>query len=587
MDNLNVARRFSVATPDEAKASYHISSIVTIALAVSVMSWAPVSRAENWSVSFTDVAAKAGLLHPSIYGGVDRKRFIIETNGAGAALVDYDNDGWLDAFVLSGTRLQEGARREIAWPNGKAPTNRLYRNRRNGTFEDVTARVGLTRTGWASSVCAGDYDNDGWTDLFVTYFGRNVLYRNDGSAFRDVTSSANLAAKADRWGSGCTFVDFDRDGRLDLFVANYLAFDLATASEPGKGPNCLWKGVAVNCGPKGLPTDTNLLYRNNGDGTFADVSARSGVDRVTGRYSMTASAADVDEDGWPDIYVATDSTAAILYRNNKDGTFTDIAVESGAAFNDQGSPQAGMGLAVSDYNLDGRLDLLKTHFADDIPALYRNLGKGLFEDVAMAAGLGAQNRHVEWGSGMPDLDNDGLADILYVTGNVYPEIESVLPEYPHRGPRVVFRNLDGARFHDVTAVSGPGVAARHSSRGAAFGDVDNDGDVDVLVMNMNEPPSLLINSASRVNHWLMLHLQGARSNRSAIGATVIVRAGPRRQARVVLSQSSYYSHDDLRVHVGLGSAAVADEVEIRWPSGGVQRLEKVTGDQVLQVIERP
>ena len=359
------------------------------------------------------------------------------------------------------------------------------------------ASVGLTRTGWASSVCAGDYDNDGWTDLFVTYFGRNVLYRNDGGrAFRDTTSAAGLAAKADRWGSGCTFVDFDRDGRLDLFVANYLAFDLATASEPGKGPNCLWKGVPVNCGPKGLPTDTNLLYRNNGNGTFTDVSGGSKVDRVTGRYSMTASAGDFDEDGWPDIYVAADSTAAILYRNNHDGTFTDIAVESGAAFNDQGSAQAGMGLAVSDYNLDGRLDLFKTHFADDIPALYRNLGKGMFEDVAMAAGLGVQNRHVEWGSGMPDLDNDGLPDIFYVTGNVYPEIESVLPEYPHRGPRVVFRNLDGARFSDVTAVSGPGVGARHSSRGAAFGDVDNDGDVDVLVMNMNEPPSLLVNAAT-------------------------------------------------------------------------------------------
>ncbi len=574
------------------KSPCHIRSIAALALAASAIAWAPSPRADEWRVSFADVAAKAGLLHPSIYGGVDRKRFIIETNGAGAALVDYDNDGWLDAFILSGTRLEDGARREIAWPKDKAPTNRMYQNRRDGTFEDVTARVGLARTGWASSVCAGDHDNDGWTDLFVTYFGRNVLYRNDGGrAFRDTTSAAGLAAKADRWGSGCTFVDFDRDGRLDLFVANYLAFDLATASEPGKGPNCLWKGVPVNCGPKGLPTDTNLLYRNNGDGTFTDVSARSQVDRVTGRYSMTASAADVDEDGWPDIYVATDSTAAILYRNNKDGTFTDIAVESGAAFNDQGSPQAGMGLAVSDYNLDGRLDLLKTHFADDIPALYRNLGKGMFEDVAMAVGLGAQNRHVEWGSGMPDLDNDGLPDIFYVTGNVYPEIESVLPEYPHRGPRVVFRNLDGARFSDVTAASGPGVGARHSSRGAAFGDVDNDGDVDVLVMNMNEPPSLLVNeatastAASGANHWLMIQLEGTRSNRSAIGATVIVRAGARRQARVVLSQSSYYSHDDLRVHIGLGSAAAADEVEVRWPSGELQRLENVRADQILKIRE--
>jgi hypothetical protein len=561
------------------------TAIAALAFATSAISWAP-PRADDWTVSFADSASRAGLVHPSIYGDVDRKRFIIETNGAGVALVDYDNDGWLDALVMSGTRLEEGARRAVSWPRGEAPTNRLYRNRRDGTFEDVTERTGLTRTGWASSVCTADYDNDGWTDLFLTYFGRNVLYRNDsGRAFRDVTAAAGLTTPADRWGSGCTFIDYDRDGRADVFVANYLTFDLATAAEPGKGPNCLWKGVPVNCGPKGLPTDTNLLYRNNGDGTFADVSARSGIDRVTGRYSMTAAAADLDADGWTDIYVAADSTAAIFYRNNRDGTFTDIAVESGAAFNDQGSAQAGMGLAVSDYNGDGRLDLLKTHFADDIPALYRNLGKALFEDVAMASGLGSQNRYVEWGSGMPDLDNDGFPDIFYVTGNVYPEIERVLPEYPHRGPRILFRNRDGSRFEDVTGGSGPGVTAPHSSRGAAFGDVDNDGDVDALVMNMNEPPSLLVNAYSGANRWLMLHLEGARSNRSAIGGTVIVRAGDRTQARAVLSQSSYYSHDDLRVHVGLGTAAVADEIEIRWPSGAVQVLKNVRAGQILKVRE--
>jgi hypothetical protein len=560
--------------------------IVGVALAAGLAASPQPRSAADWTVSFTDVALNAGLVHPSIYGGADRKRFIIETNGAGAALVDYDNDGWLDALVLGGTRLEEGTRREMAWPAGRAPTSHLYRNRRDGSFEDVTARMGLTRTAWASSLCAGDFDNDGWTDLFVTAFGRNVLYRNDGGRrFDDVTARAGLAAPRDRWGSGCTFLDVDRDGRLDLFVANYLTFDLATAPEPGKGPNCLWKGVPVNCGPKGLQTDTNLLYRNNGDGTFSDVSSRSGIDRVTGRYSMTASAADLDADGWTDIYVAADSTAAILYRNNRDGTFTDVAVESGAAFNDQGSPQAGMGLAVSDYNLDGRLDLLKTHFADDIPALYRNLGKSLFEDVAMAAGLGVQNRHVEWGSGMPDLDNDGLPDIFYVTGNVYPEIERVLPEYPHRGPRVVFRNQDGSRFEEVTAASGPGVEARYSSRGAAFGDVDNDGDVDALIMNMNEPPSLLVNGAAKRNHWLLVQLEGTRSNRSAIGATVIVRAAGRTQARAVLSQSSYYSVDDLRVHVGLGPAAIVDEVEVRWPSGTIQRLEKVRANQVLKVRE--
>jgi enediyne biosynthesis protein E4 len=562
------------------------SSAVAI-LALPILAMAPQPASEPWSVTLTDVAAGSGLTHPSIYGGVDRKRFIIETNGAGVALVDYDKDGWLDALVLSGTRLEEGARRNVDWPAGQVPTNRLYRNLKNGKFEDVTARVGLTRTGWASSVCAGDYDNDGWTDLFVTYFGQNVLYRNAaGKTFEDVTGRASLARTDTRWGSGCTFIDIDRDGRLDLFVANYLAFDLATAPEPGKGPNCLWKGVPVNCGPKGLPTDTNLLYRNNGDGTFTDVSTASRVGAVTGRYPMTAAAADLDEDGWTDIYVAADSTAAILYRNNRDGTFTDVAVESGAAYNDQGGPQAGMGLAVSDYNGDGRLDLLKTHFADDIPALYRNLGKALFEDVAMASGLGVQNRHVEWGTGMPDLDNDGRPDIFYVTGNVYPEIERVMPEYPHKGPRVVFRNVDGTRFDDLTQSTSAGHAAR-SSRGAAFGDVDNDGDLDVLIMNMNEPPSLLINGYTGGNRRLQVQLEGTTSNRTAIGATVIVRAGGRTQTRAVLSQSSYYSHDDLRLHFGLGSADRVEQIDVRWPSGATQVLKDVAAGQILKVKESP
>jgi hypothetical protein len=365
-----------------------------------------------WNVTFTDIAEPAGLRAEIVYGGIDRKRFIIETNGSGVGLIDYDNDGWLDALTLSGTRLKEGTREEVTYPAGSAPTNRLYRNRRNGTFEDVTDAAGLRRSGWASSVCAGDYDNDGWTDLFVTYYGRNVLYRNRGGRFEDVTLRAGLAQPDVRWGSGCTFVDIDRDGRLDLFVANYLRFDLATASEPGSGSNCLWKGIPVNCGPKGLPTDTNLLYRNRGDGTFADVSSASRIADVKGRYSMTAMATDLDADGWPDIYVASDSTAAILYRNNRDGTFTDVAVESGIAYNENGNPQAGMGVAAGDINRDGRLDVLKTHFADDIPSLYKNLGKGLFEDVAVASGLAVENRYVEWGAGLPDLDNDGLQDLV-------------------------------------------------------------------------------------------------------------------------------------------------------------------------------
>ena len=536
-----------------------------------------------WRVEFKDVAERAGLREPVVYGGVDRKRFIIETNGSGVAFVDYDNDGWLDALTLSGTRLKEGTREELTYAPGTAPTNRLYRNKRNGTFEDVTEASGLRRTGWASGVCAGDYDNDGWTDLFLTSYGQNALYRNRGGRFEDATARAGLATSGIRWGSGCTFVDFDRDGRLDLFVANYLRFDLATAPEPGKGVNCLWKGIAVNCGPRGLPTDTNLLYHNRGGGNFADVSETSGIAKVTGRYPMTAFAVDLTGDGWSDIYVASDSTAAILYRNNRDGTFTDVAVESGAAYSENGNAQAGMGVAVGDYNRDGLLDVLKTHFADDIPSLYRNLGKGLFEDVAATAGLGVENRYVEWGAGLPDLDNDGLQDLVYVTGNVYPEIERSLPQYAHRSPRFVFRNI-GAAFVNVTKASGDAALA-HSSRGAATGDFDNDGDVDLLVMNMNERPSLLENQYAGGHGWIVIKLEGIASNRSAIGATVVVTSGGVRQARAVLSQSSYYSHDDLRLHFGLGGQSKADRVEVTWPSGRMETLNDVQGRRVVTIKE--
>ncbi len=535
----------------------------------------------TWPVTFVDAAAELGLTRTSVYGDADRKRFIIETNGCGVALIDVDNDDWVDALVLNGTRLAPGTRDEARFPAGQTPTPHLYRNVR-GRFVDRTAASGLDKTGWAASVCAGDYDNDGFIDLFLTAFGRNTLYRNRGDGtFEDVTRRAGLAVDRDRWGAGCTFVDIDRDGRLDLFVSNYLAFNLADAPEPGSGPNCLWKGLPVNCGPRGLPTDTNLLYRNRGDGTFVDVSAASGIASVTGRYAMTAAAADYDEDGWPDIYVAGDSTAAILYRNNRNGTFTDVALESGSAYSAQGAPQAGMGVGVSDVNGDGRLDLVKTHFADDIPALYRSLGKGQFEDVAAESGLGVQNRFVQWGVGMPDLDNDGFADLFFVTGNVYPELESRLPQYPHRGPRVVFHNTGDGRFADVTTRSGPGVTNPQSSRGAAFGDVDNDGDVDVLIFNMNAPPSLLRNDYGGPHRSLRIALRGRESNRAGFGATVLVTAAGRTQARAVLSQSSYYSHDDRRVHVGLGRAARADRIEVRWPGGKVDVLTNVPAGLLL------
>jgi hypothetical protein len=524
----------------------------------------------------TDVAAEAGLVHPTVYGGLESKKYIVEVTGCGVAFLDYDNDGWLDVFVLSGTRL-EGA------PAGA--TNRLYKNNRDGTFTDVTEAAGLTRAGWASAVTVGDYDNDGFDDLFVTYYGHNVLYRNNGDGtFTDVTERAGLHEEAVRYGSGCTWVDYDRDGRLDLFVAYYLDTTLERLPRPGENPDCSFRGVPVNCGPRGLPTGFARLYRNNGDGTFTDVSRASGVAEAKGSYPMTAVAADYDNDGWPDVYVACDSTQSWLFRNQHDGTFRQEALERGVAVSEDGFEQAGMGLAVGDYDLDGHLDIFKTHFSDDTNGLYRADGNGYFDDVSIRSGLGVETRYVGWGAGMVDLDNDGLPDLFLVTGSVYPEVERQNPAYPFKTPRLVFRNLGNGRFEELIDEAGPGVAAVHSSRGCAFGDFDNDGDVDVLVANMNEPPSLLRNDVTGSGHWLKVLLVGVKSNRSAIGARVVARYGGRTQAQEVTAQSSFYSANERRLHFGLGAAASAD-LEVRWPSGATERIPGVEAGQLVVVRE--
>ena len=526
---------------------------------------------------FTDVAAEAGLTQPIVYGGIDTKSYIIEVVGCGVAFFDYDNDGWLDILVLNGTRL-EGA------PPGTS--NRLYKNNRDGTFTDVTEKAGLVRTGWASAVTVGDYDNDGFDDLFITYYGQNVLYRNNGDGtFTDVTEKAGLRQSgAVRYGSGCTWVDYDRDGRLDLFVATYLDTTLEKLPKPGENTDCRWKGVPVNCGPRGLPTGSVQLFRNNGDGTFTDVSRQAGVAGASGSYPMTAVAADYDNDGWPDIYVACDSTPSWLFRNQQDGTFRQEGLERGVALSEDGLEQAGMGIAVGDYDLDGNLDLFKTHFSDDTNVLYRNDGKGYFNDVTIRAGLGVETRYVGWGAGMVDLDNDGFPDLFLVTGSVYPEVESKLPAYPYRTPRLVFRSLGDGRFEELIDEAGPGVAASHPSRGCAFGDFDNDGDVDILVMNMNEPPSLLRNDVTGKGHWLKVLLVGVKSNRSAIGARVVARYGGRAQAQEVTAQSSFYSSNDRRLHFGLGASTSAD-LTIRWPSGASEKVPGVEADQLVVIRE--
>ncbi|MBM3813140.1 MAG: CRTAC1 family protein [Acidimicrobiia bacterium] len=525
---------------------------------------------------FTDVAAEAGLRHPLIYGASDRKTYILETTGPGAAFIDYDKDGWLDIFLLSGTRL-----------DGDPPgvSNRLYRNTGKGRFEDVTEKAGLLRAGWASSVAAGDFDNDGHTDLFITYWGQNILYRNTGKGrFEDITAKAGLLQKGVYWGAGATFVDYDRDGDLDLFVSNYLVFDIAKVPKPGQTNNCNWKGIPVNCGPRGLPPARHWLYRNNGDGTFSDVSRASGILAAEGSYGMTAVAADFDNDGWPDIYVACDSTPSLFFRNNHDGTFTESALERGIALNEDGMEQAGMGLGIGDYNLDGSLDIFKTNFADDTNTLYRNDGKGNFQDVTIPSGLGVETRYVGWGAAIADLDNDGLADLFYVTGSVYPEVEAKLPQYPYKTPRVVFRNLGGGKFEELLEEAGPAIPVPHASRGAAFGDFDNDGDIDVLVVNMHEPPSLLRNDLSGNRNWLQVKLEGVKSNRDAIGARVTARYGGKVQAQEVLSQASFYSVNDFRLHFGLGAAEEVD-LEIRWPNGQVEKIGRVKPNRVVRILE--
>jgi len=529
-----------------------------------------------FSARFTDVAREAGLTQPVVYGGTESKSYIIEVVGCGVACLDYDNDGWVDLFLLNGTRL-EGA------PPGT--TNRLYKNNRDGTFTDVTGKAGLTRTGWASAVTVGDYDNDGFEDLFITCYGQNLLYHNNGDGtFTDVTEKAGLRREGERYGSGCTWVDYDRDGRLDLFVAYYLNTTLEKLPKPGENPDCRWKGMPVNCGPRGLPTGFVELFHNNGDGTFTDVTRQSGMAAAAGSYPMTAVAADFDNDGWPDIYVACDSTPSWLFRNQHDGTFREEALERGAALSEDGLEQAGMGLGVGDYDLDGNLDIFKTHFSDDTNVLYRNDGKGNFDDVTIRAGIGVETRYVGWGAGMIDLDNDGLPDLFLATGSVYPEVEQKLPAYPFRTPRLVFRNLGEGRFEELIDEAGPGVSAAHTSRGCAFGDIDNDGDMDVLVMNMNEPPSLLRNDVSGGGHWLKVFLVGVQSNRSAIGARVIARYGGRTQAQEVSAQSSFYSANDRRLHIGLGAATVAD-LTIRWPNGALEKVDNVAANQLVVIRE--
>jgi hypothetical protein len=546
-------------------------------------------------VTFTDVTAPAGLMRArNVCGSAINKQFLPEEMGCGVALFDYDNDGWLDIFLVNATTLD-------AHSQAHKSTSYLFHNNRDGTFKDVTEKSGLTVSGWGQGCCVGDYDNDGYDDLFVSYWGRNVLYHNNGDgSFTNVTEKAGLAGTGDRWGAGCCFLDYDRDGHLDLFVANYVNFDVKWAPRPGQAIYCNYHDIKVPCGPQGFAGGTNILYRNRGDGTFVDVSEASGIARPrglssmlfvernwqpSGSYGMGAVVADFDNDGWPDIYVACDTAPSLLYRNNHDGTFREVAVSSGCALDENGIALSGMGVAVADYDADGWLDIARTNFSEQVTTLYHNYGEAAFEDTSIKAGFGVNRRYLGFGVGFFDFDNDGWKDLFVANGHVYSQIAGRKLHVEYKEPKILYRNLGNGRFQDVSSGSGAAIGTTNLARGCAFGDFDNDGDVDVVINNLDSPPTLLRNDGGNRNNWIMFKCVGMRSNRSAIGARVKVTTGTHVQIDEVMSGSSYYSQSDFRLHFGLGSSIAANHVEVIWPSGVRESFEDLAVNELYVLQE--
>jgi hypothetical protein len=543
---------------------------------------------------FADITVPAGLGNArNVSGSPQDKQYLVEEMGCGVALIDYDNDGWLDIFLVNGSSFELPRA-------GRKPASYLFHNNRDGTFTDVTAKAGLALSAWGQGCCVGDYDNDGYDDLFVSCWGRNVLYHNNGDGtFTDVSLKAGVAGTAGRWGAGCCFLDYDRNGLLDLFVANYVTFDKEHAPRPGDSLYCRYGQIPVPCGPQGFSGGSNLLYRNRGDGTFEDVSEKSGIAyprstavpfvrenwRPAGSYGMGAAAADFDNDGWPDIYVACDTAPSLLYHNNHDGTFRDVAVSAGCAFDENGVALSGMGAGVGDSDGDGWLDIVRTNFTDQVTTLYRNNGDGTFQDASLQAGLGINTKFVGFGVGFLDFDNDGHKDIFIANGHVYPQIAGRKMHLSYRQPRLLYRNLGAGRFEDVSANAGDAITAPNLGRGCAFGDLNNDGRIAVVVNNLDGPPSVLRNEDGNRNNWLLVKCVGTRSNRSAVGTRVRVVTGGISQIDEVMSGSGYYSQNDLRLHFGLGSASKIDLVEVTWTSGGTQSIRNIKVNQILRIEE--
>ena len=524
------------------------------------------------AIRFVDIAEKSGLNGVNVSGSDKQQMYIVENTGTGVAIFDYDNDGLPDIFLVNGDRFEK---------TGSAPTHFLYHNLGGLEFEDITARSGITHTDWGQGVCAGDIDNDGRVDLFVTSWGKNHLWRNLGDGkFRDETEPRGLE-EPKRWSTGCAFFDYDRDGNLDLFIAHYLAFDPAKVAKPTDPGHCVWKGFPVVCGPQGLPPETMSLYHNDGRGHFTDVSEKAGISRSKG-VGLTVLTGDFNNDGWPDVYVANDSAPSLYFINKHDGTFEEAGALSALAYNSDGGEQSGMGAAAADYDHNGFLDIAKTNFSGDVPNLYKNSDGSMFEDVSGQAGLAVHTQYVAWGLGFLDFDNDGWKDLLIANGHVYPDIDARGVGQSFRQPRLLYWNRRDGQFFDMSSTAGPGILAAHSSRGMAIGDLDNDGRPEVVIVNMHEPPSLLKVSGDRGNSILVRAL--TRSGRDAIGARVTVTAGSLKQIDEVRSGGSYISQNDFRLHFGLGAATNAD-VAIRWPNGTWTAFPALPANHLITMTE--
>jgi len=522
---------------------------------------------------FVDEALRAGLKDVFVCGEERQKNYIVEMLGTGVAFLDFDNDGLLDIFAVTASKLD-------GFTPGADPVNRLYRNKGDRTFEDVSKKAGVARAGWGQGVCTGDIDNDGFVDIYVTYWGADVMYRNRGNGtFEDVTPPG----MGSRWGTGCAFVDYDLDGKLDLMVANYVDFDLKNTPRPDGPRPCRWKDENVICGPQGLKPGLNRLWHNEstpGKVRFLDVSKTAGIETPGPRYGLSVTTLDYDSDGWADIYVAVDSQASLLYHNKRDGTFEETALESGVALSEDGREQAGMGTAAADYDGDGWPDLVKTNFIDDLPNLYHNDRDGSFSESTAQAGLSKYTQFLGWGVGFVDYDNDGWLDIFMVTGHVYPNLKT--GEYRQR--RLLYRNGADGKFSDVSAEAGAAVMEKNAGRGLAVGDYDNDGRPDLLISNMNERLSLLHNTL-RAHKSVTLKLVGQKTNRSGIGAVARVRIGERTLTGEVRSGSTFMSQSDFRLQFGLGAASAADAVEVRWPGGRLEKVGALPAGQIITITE--